>query len=349
MAGGFDVGIDTGRRGGLERSTLTAWRARIGADQSLGRNPTRYLRRVGQQGLDNHMETFHVDAEPAEDFEEYLYWRPLSQLMVFSLLRTPCTTERTADLIRRFRSEFVLVGTQHLPGGGTVTQSGRTFRYSHPRHLVAVNNDEPFVQVSNTVADLAGVWVPIELLDGRPNEEWSMEPLVDDSPLARATAAYIASFANDVAVRRADIDTDTQVAVAELIRAALSSHRGDNFRAADSELYVREITGKLIEQNFRDPTFDVESIARLLFLSRRHLYRAFAGAEQTPAVLIAQRRLAAAKALLVRDSRMSLREVAAACGFASAGTLSKRFRAEFDLTPSEFRKAVRAGEVSADG
>lgn len=348
MAAGVDVGLDGRKSDRLDPSMLAAWQTRIGADAPLGPNPTRYLRRVGRQGLANHMNVFRVEAEPADDFEEYLYWRPLSKLMVFSLLRTPCTTARTAELVRRFRSQFVLVGTQHLPGGGSVTQGGRRFRYSHPRHLVAVNNDEPFVQVSDTVADLAGVWVPFDLIDGRPGEAWSMGPLVDDSPLARATAAYVSSFANDVAARRADIDPDTEVEVAELIRAALSMHRDDNFRAADSELYVQKITGELIEQNFRDPDFDVESIARLLFLSRRHLYRAFSDAEQTPAALIARRRLAAAKLLLTRDSRMSLREVAAASGFASAGTLSKRFRAEFGVTPSEFRKAARAGEVTAD-
>lgn len=347
MTGTGDPRVD-GRRRRLDPGTIAAWQSRIGADEPLGRNPTRYLLRVGQQGLDNHINTFDVVADPADEFEEFLYWRPLTKLMTFSLLRTPCRTERTPERVRQFRSEFVLVGTQSLPGGGTVTQGGHTRRYSHPRHLVVVNNNEPFTQVSDTVADLAGIWVPLDMIDICSGESWLQGPLVDDSPLARATAAYLARFANDVAARRADIDADTEIAVAEVVRAALALRRADAFPAADSDLYVREIGATLIDHNFRDPEFDVEAVARMLFLSRRHLYRAFAGAGDTPAALIAQRRLTAARALLIRDSRMSLREVAAACGFASAGTLSKRFKSEYGRTPSEFRKAVRAGEAGVD-
>ena len=180
-------------RSGLEPTAIDAWRRRIGAHRPMAEQPTRYLHRRGVQGLGNYLPTFDVRAQPAATFEEYLYWRPLSELLVFSLLRTPCITDRTSELVREYRSRYVLVGTQWLPGGGTVRQSGRTFRYSHPRHLVMVHNDEPFTQVSDTTADLAGMWVPVELLGG--NGGWPSGPLVDDSPLARATAAFVTSFA----------------------------------------------------------------------------------------------------------------------------------------------------------
>ncbi|MCK0440267.1 helix-turn-helix domain-containing protein [Gordonia alkaliphila] len=107
------------------------------------------------------------------------------------------------------------------------------------------------------------------------------------------------------------------------------------------------MTAQLIEQHYRDPGFDGDAVARMLYLSRRHMYRFFADTEDTPAVLIARRRLAHARELLVRQPRMSLREVAAASGFTSAGTLSKRFSAEFGLTPSQFRQAVREGGADA--
>ena len=50
----------------------------------------------------------------------------------------------------------------------------------------------------------------------------AMAPLVDDSPLARATAAFITRFANDVAVRQCELDPGAELAVAELVRAALT-------------------------------------------------------------------------------------------------------------------------------
>lgn len=332
---------------GLAPTAIQTWQTTIGAEHPLGADPTRYLHRVGQQGLDSQMETFAVTADDPAGFEEYLYWRPLTHLMAFSLLRTPCTTARTPERVKQYRSDFVLIGTQQLVGGGTVSAGEHTRTYSHPRQLVAVDNGAPFVHSSCAVADLAGIWVPTELLGPRPVGGWSMAPLVDDSPLARATAAFVTRFANDVAVRQSPIDPGAELAVAELIRAALAPHRADSFRAADSELYVREVTAQLIEQHYRDPGFDGDAVARMLYLSRRHMYRFFADTEDTPAVLIARRRLAHARDLLVRQPRMSLREVAAACGFTSAGTLSKRFSAEFGLTPSQFRQAAREGDADA--
>lgn len=333
---------------GLPAAVVDDWQSRIGALDPLGGASTRYLRRVGRQGLDGYLETFRVSAEHPDAFEEYLYWRPLTRLMTFSLLRTPCTTARTPDLVKEFRSDFILVGAQQMVGGGTVSSGTRTLSYSHPRHLVAVDNNAPFVQSSRMVADLAGVWVPTELLGPRPLGGWSMAPLVEDSPLARATAAFITRFANDVAVRQCELDPGAELAVAELVRAALAPHRSDAFRAADSELYVREVAGQLIEQHYRDPDFSGDAIASMLYLSRRHMYRFFADSDETPAVLIARRRLAHARELLLRQPHMNLREVAAASGFRSAGTLSKRFSVEYGLTPSQLRQAAREGALNGD-
>ncbi|MFZ2509467.1 MAG: helix-turn-helix transcriptional regulator [Gordonia sp. (in: high G+C Gram-positive bacteria)] len=324
----------------MEDAQIEAWHQRINVDDPLGANSTRYLLRLGQQGLDNHMATFQVSADPPERFAEFLYWRPLRELMAFSLLRSPCTTDRTSALVQQYHSDFVVVGTQQLPGSGAVTQGGRTVAYTHPRHLVVVRNDEPFTQTSHQIADLAGIWVPTELLGIAPGVRWTMGPLVDSSPLARATAAYVNSFANDLAARRADISGDQEVAFANLIRAVLSTHRPDSFRPTDSDLYMREMTRSMIDQNFRDPEFTADSLAQLLFVSRRHLYRYFAGTGVSPARMIVQRRLANAKVLLGRNRQLPLTAVAAASGFASTDTLSKRFRAEFGMAPSEFRKEL---------
>ncbi|MCK0440265.1 hypothetical protein MUG78_12595 [Gordonia alkaliphila] len=82
---------------GLAPTAIQTWQTTIGAEHPLGADPTRYLHRVGQQGLDSQMETFAVTADDPAGFEEYLYWRPLTHLMAFSLLRTPCTTARTPE------------------------------------------------------------------------------------------------------------------------------------------------------------------------------------------------------------------------------------------------------------
>lgn len=324
----------------LPPETIAAWERRIGEGRELADNPTRYLHRVGRQGLDNYLPVFEMSAEPAERFDELLYWRPLRHLMAYSLLRTPCRMSRPPDRLRDYDSPFVLVGTQTLPGGGLIRQDGRDHYYRHPRHLVMVHNNTEFVQRSETVADLAGVWVPIELLGRGLPDYAQMEPLVSDTVLARATAAFITGFANDVAVRQADISEEGELALAELVRAALAQHVGDDFAVSDSRLFVEEVTRQLIEQNYRDPAFSVAEIARLMRMSRRHLYRHFTE-EQTPALLLSRRRLQHARELLERDGALGLEAVARAAGFASAATLRNRFRAEYGLTPTEYRNRLR--------
>ena len=53
---------------------------------------------------------------------------------------------------------------------------------------------------------------------------------------------------------------------------------------------------------------------------------------------IRQRRLARAKYLL-KNSSMTMGEIQAVCGFESPSYFSRAFKAEFDVTPTEYKKS----------
>ena len=53
---------------------------------------------------------------------------------------------------------------------------------------------------------------------------------------------------------------------------------------------------------------------------------------------IRQRKLARAKYLL-KNSNMTMGEIQAVCGFESPSYFSRAFKAEFDVTPTEYKKA----------
>ncbi len=77
------------RRRGLPTDLVQAWRRRIGADNPVGNNPISYVRSSGREGLVNRTPGIHVAADVAEDFDEIVYWRPLTDLHAFVVLRTP--------------------------------------------------------------------------------------------------------------------------------------------------------------------------------------------------------------------------------------------------------------------
>ncbi|WCB38147.1 AraC family transcriptional regulator [Gordonia polyisoprenivorans] len=301
---------------GLTPVAVQTWLARIGADDLLGANPTRYIRRSGAEGIANYITT-----DDPGGFDEIAFWRPLPGMLVYALIRTPSTMARTPEVIAEYPSPYVVVGTQSMPGGGTFTQAGSSHPYRAPAHIVIFDNNEPYQQTSEEVADLAGVWIPVESL-GSDFVGVPIAPVVTGTPLACAAAAFIRNFAVDVAARGADVDPDTELAVIDLVRAILARRQADQSpdRVCTDPVYVREATRALIDHHFRDPEFSAETIAETLHMSRRHLYRYFGDTDDSPATMIATRRLERARELLAYREGAGLDSIAAASGFTSAAT-----------------------------
>ena len=101
------------------------------------------------------------------------------------------------------------------------------------------------------------------------------------------------------------------------------------------------LVDELIEARLDGP-LAVHELADALGLSAGFFARAFkAGTGRTPHAWIVERRLARARALLLRGDA-GLARVAAECGFASHSHLTASFRARFGAVPSDFRRRVRA-------
>ena len=93
---------------------------------------------------------------------------------------------------------------------------------------------------------------------------------------------------------------------------------------------------ELMEANVEQPLSTLE-LASMVSISKRQLERLFrAHLQTTPTHYYQQIRLKAGRKLLEQTS-MTVLDIAVACGFASAGHFSKRFRAHFGESPSEVR------------
>ncbi|WP_417768821.1 transcriptional regulator FtrA [Stappia sp.] len=102
-----------------------------------------------------------------------------------------------------------------------------------------------------------------------------------------------------------------------------------------------------IRQNLGDP-IKVDGLARKAGMSERTFHRRVIGATGlSPGAWILQERLRAAQLLLETQPHRPLEDVSLACGFGSADSLRRQFRARFGVTPSSYRR--RFGGPPAEG
>ena len=92
----------------------------------------------------------------------------------------------------------------------------------------------------------------------------------------------------------------------------------------------------------------IDALARRAGMSERTFHRRVVGATgMTPGAFVLQERLRAAQMLLETQPGRSLEDVSLACGFGSADSLRRQFRARFGVTPSSYRR--RFGDPATRG
>ncbi|MFV0458774.1 MAG: AraC family transcriptional regulator [Actinomycetales bacterium] len=99
-----------------------------------------------------------------------------------------------------------------------------------------------------------------------------------------------------------------------------------------------------IEANLHDPAMTLASVAAEHHLSARTLQRLLATRSTTFTALVRSRRLASIRRALAdpQQSGRTISALAAGCGVFDQPWLSRAFRAEFGLSPSDFRRQAAA-------
>lgn len=323
---------------GLDPTVLDRWQRDNGREGELGEHCSRRVRTRGRSGIEQYAVLVELDAAEPDDFEQLVYWRPLSKLFAFCLLQTPVRTRRTASRIRDYPSDFFICGVQTL-GSTTGTANGREFA-AGAGQITVIDSRLPYDLTTRGTTDAIGLWVPTELLGSDIAAGATTEPLTPDTVLTRACASLVVRLARDAVIGGADVDLDTEFAAIEVIRAMIEQTKSADDAVSGDPLLVRAAVSDLIERNFRDPTFNAASVAALLHMSRRQLYRSLQGEDFSPAEMIVTRRLEWARSLLTQPGQVRLEGIAHAAGFRSVATLRNRFRARYGMTPDEYRHAL---------
>jgi AraC-like DNA-binding protein len=137
--------------------------------------------------------------------------------------------------------------------------------------------------------------------------------------------------------------------IMQLVRLSLLELSGQETAVTQREALADRIRA-YVARHLRDPELSIDGIARALNCSRRHLYNAFSGGQESLAGYIQQQRLAAC----VRELREAatgtrlITDIALSWGFSSPSHFSRVFREHTGMSPSEFRYAAepsRSGET----
>ncbi len=92
-----------------------------------------------------------------------------------------------------------------------------------------------------------------------------------------------------------------------------------------------------------DQSLNLYTLAEVASFSQFHFHRIFTVLTgETPTDYVQRIRLEKAAILLLNDERMSISEIAYACGFSSLSLFSRSFRTHFNTTAKEYRQQERA-------
>ena len=93
----------------------------------------------------------------------------------------------------------------------------------------------------------------------------------------------------------------------------------------------------------------IDEIAERFFVSKYHLCRVFNKSLGVPLMTYLNTIKVKNAASMIGAGRMKLTDVATACGFNSSSYFSKVFRAEMGISPTEYRKKLKAEKQGNDG
>ncbi len=93
----------------------------------------------------------------------------------------------------------------------------------------------------------------------------------------------------------------------------------------------------LINENLNDPSFNVQKLKEMLFVSKIKCYRAFKEVlQQSPSDVIIKLRLQKAEYLL-KNHTLNISEISMECGFNDPKYFSRLFKKNFECSPKEYR------------
>ena len=263
----------------------------------------------------------------------------LGDLTVCSGRTSAFKVERTQTLARDALEPSIFVNVQ-LAGSSMVVQGGRD-AVLHPGGLVIYDSTAPYTLLNETGMTGEFFRIPHSALAMPHNmiREACAVSLSPGHPLTSLTNDYLRRLAADpgiLTVPNGDLVGHPSI---ELVRAVIATHlRAVKFAAEPLAATLQLRILDYARNHLSDPHLRAEQIAAAHYISVRHLYKVLAESGISLADWIRTRRLEACRQELEKASSTTVATIARRHGFSNMSSFSRAFRAEYGLSPREWRE-----------
>jgi AraC-like DNA-binding protein len=253
--------------------------------------------------------------------------------------------ERSPSLLRRFEKDSVFL--TFLRKGSAFVNRAQSCTVLGEGDVVIYDTNKPYMhgfpaQMRHVIYEIPGADFRERFPGWELNEAVRFDALLNPTKILSRTLREIVE--TDLTL----IETPVQRQLHEerLWNLLQTAHAFVNGKARSAyHTAVRERVRQYIEAHLHDPELCPAGISREMGMSLRQLNRLFEGDANTLASLIQIRRLQRCHTDLARPDhyRKSVSEIAFNWGFRNLSHFSRRFRAEFGVSPSAF--ALRQGRT----
>jgi AraC-like DNA-binding protein len=264
---------------------------------------------------------------------------PLGDLVVCLGATSALKMERTPSLARDAMEPCVFVLVQ-TTGSRMIVQNGRE-AVLRPGDLAIYDSTAPYTLLSDTGVGGAFFRIPHAAL-AMPHNMIRRACAVSLSPghsVTSLTSEYIHRLATDNELSSAPNAELIAQPSLELVRALIATHlETDELAAGPLAATVQLRILEYARRHLHDPDLCAEQIAAAHYISVRYLYKVLAESGISLADWIRIHRLQSCRQELARTStRTTIEAVARRHGFSNISSFSRAFRAEYGMSPREWR------------
>jgi AraC-like DNA-binding protein len=265
----------------------------------------------------------------------------LGSIRLTSIRSNATRVERTP---RHARDDFppsLMLGLQ-TTGSSLVVQDGRE-AVVRPGDVVLYRSTSPYTLVDGDGYRQHQLRMPLDglALPGEVVRRLTATRLSPGHPVSDLAYTYF----QRLAARQRELTEAEAGSVGrpglELIRAVISTHLdSDVVESQQATLLLRIL--EYVRAQLGDPTLNATRIAAEHHISVRHLYNVLAAGDISLGDWIRQRRLEGCRAELARPHArgVTIASVAQRWGFRDASNFGRVFRAEYGVSPSEWRASA---------
>lgn len=285
------------------------------------------------QGVEPELFSGHIESSSLGD-------------LTFSTLRSSAQeVRRDSHHIRSDSKELLLVALQ-VSGSCSLEQDGRD-SHLQPGDIACFDTMRPYALSFRSDFQQIVLQVPRTLIHQRvgPTTRYVSRTISGSTPMG----ALMFPFLSRAARMSTQVPTDTARGIADASLGILATALGDMVVGAGESLGHRWASGAIlyranayIENHLDEPPLNAETVAQHLGVSMRYLQQVFQQHGLTVSDVIWKLRLQRSRRKLADPvlSGQTISQIALACGFVDFTHFSRRFKAAFAQTPTEFRRAA---------